>query len=83
MDTVKYKGGEVAYHDPHIPVAHTHDGKQYHSVELTAETLKNADVVILTTNHSAFDVDFIQQHSQMIVDLRNMVSEKSEKVYKL
>lgn len=83
MEIVAHKGGEVTYHDPHIPVAHTHDGKQYHSVELTAETLENADVVVLTTNHSAFDVDFIQQHSKMIVDLRNMVSESSKKVYKL
>ena len=83
MDIVAHKGGEVTYHDPHIPVARTHDGKEYQSVELTAETLKNADVVVLTTNHSAFDVEFIRQHAQMIVDLRNMVKESSETVYKL
>jgi len=53
------------------------------SVPLTAENLEQADVVVLTTNHSAFDVEFIQQHAKMIVDLRNMVKEGNEKVYKL
>lgn len=83
MEIVEHKGGEVSYHDPHIPVAGTHDGKQYQSVELTAETLQNADVVVLTTNHSAFDVEFIQQHAQMIVDMRNMIKDAGDKVYKL
>ncbi len=83
MEIVEHKGGEVIYHDPFIPVARTHDGKAYHSVELTPQTLENADVVVLTTNHAAFDVEFIQQHSKMIVDMRNMVKESSDKVYKL
>jgi UDP-N-acetyl-D-glucosamine dehydrogenase len=39
--------------------------------------------VVLTTNHKDFDVDYIQQHAKLIVDLRNMVKEKSEKVVKL
>ena len=43
----------------------------------------SADVVVLTTNHSAFDVDFIQQHAKLIVDMRNMVKGAGEKVYKL
>jgi UDP-N-acetyl-D-glucosamine dehydrogenase len=83
MEITDYKGGIVSYHDPHIPTVSTHNGKQYRSVELTAETLANADAVVLTTNHSAFDVEFVQQHSGMIVDMRNMVKEAGENVYKL
>lgn len=83
MDIVAYKGGIVSYNDPHIPTVTTHHGHTYHSGTLTITTLKQADVVILTTNHSAFDVGFIQQHAQMIVDLRNMVKVGGEKVYKL
>ena len=83
MEITDYKGGIVSYHDPHIPTVTTHNGKQYRSVELTAETLANADAVVLTTNHSAFDVEFVQQHSGMIVDMRNMVKEAGENVYKL
>lgn len=83
MDIVAHKGGIVSYIDPYIPHVTTHHGHTYHSLSLTAETLKEADVIVLTTNHSALDVDFIQTHAQMIVDLRNMVKEGGEKVYKL
>jgi UDP-N-acetyl-D-glucosamine dehydrogenase len=83
MEIVEHKGGKVSYHDPHIPMARTHDGKEYQSIELTTGALAQADVVVLTTNHSAFDVQFIQQHASMIVDLRNMIEQASDKVYKL
>jgi UDP-N-acetyl-D-glucosamine dehydrogenase len=83
MEIVEHKGGKVSYHDPHIPMARTHDGKEYQSIELTTGALAQADVVVLTTNHSAFDVQIIQQHASMIVDLRNMIEQASDKVYKL
>jgi UDP-N-acetyl-D-glucosamine dehydrogenase len=83
METVAQKGGIVQYHDPYIPRVNTHDGNAYDSVELTDETLKTADVVVLTTNHSAFDVVSIQKHAKLIVDMRNMVKKESKKVYKL
>jgi UDP-N-acetyl-D-glucosamine dehydrogenase len=41
------------------------------------------DVVVLTTNHSAFDVDYIQEHAELVVDMRNMIKEAGDKVYKL
>ena len=50
---------------------------------MNEETLTNADLVVLTTNHAAFDVDFIQQHARLIVDLRNMIKDPGERVYKL
>lgn len=83
MDIVARKGGIVSYNDPHIPQVHASHGEYFHSVELTPEALADADVVVLTTNHSAFDVEFIQQHAGLIVDMRNMIKEGGEKVYKL
>jgi UDP-N-acetyl-D-glucosamine dehydrogenase len=83
MEIVAHKGGIVQYHDPHIPTARTSDGKQFHSIELSEPTLSKADVVVLTTNHTAFDVEFIQKHAGMIVDLRNMIKEGGDQVYKL
>jgi UDP-N-acetyl-D-glucosamine dehydrogenase len=82
METVARKGGNVQYHDPFIPTI-TVDDVKYESVGLTDEKLKAADVVVLTTNHSVFDVDFVKKHSGMIVDMRNMVKEEGENVYKL
>jgi UDP-N-acetyl-D-glucosamine dehydrogenase len=83
IDIVAKKGGNVSYNDPHIPNVKTNHGLTLSSVQLNAETLKQTDCVVLTTNHDAFDIDFIQQHSKMIVDMRNMVKKASEKVYKL
>jgi UDP-N-acetyl-D-glucosamine dehydrogenase len=83
IDTVIQKGGIVSYNDPHIPTIKTNAGNRLETIELTEKTLKGADCVVLTTNHSAFDIEFIQQHAKMIVDLRNMVAEASDKVYKL
>lgn len=83
MDTVSHKGGDVQYHDPYIDKVKTPHGHHFNSVELKAETLNSADVVVLTTNHSAFDMEFIQQHAKLIVDLRNMIKEGGENVYKL
>jgi UDP-N-acetyl-D-glucosamine dehydrogenase len=83
MEIVTHKGGIVQYHDPYIPSVQTGHALSLQSLPLTAENLAEADVVVLTTNHSAFDVEFIREHAQMIVDLRNMVKEGGEKVYKL
>ena len=83
MDMTARKGGILSYNDPHIPLVKTHRGASLKSVPLTAENLENADCVVLTTNHGAFDIEFIKEHSKLIVDMRNMIKESSENVYKL
>ncbi len=83
MDIIAHKGGDINYHDPFIPTVTTNKGRKYKSVELKKEILNGADVVVLTTNHSTFDVNYIRSNAKMIVDLRNMIIDSSEKVYKL
>ena len=67
----------------HIPSIHSHGGNNLKSVELTAESLADADVVVITTNHKAYDVDFITKNAQLIVDLRNVIPAAGDHVYKL
>lgn len=83
MDITSYKGGIVAYHDPYISEVRTNEGRMFNSVELTDEVLKSTDVVVLTTNHKDYDIEFIQNNADLIVDLRNMVKEARKNVYKL
>jgi len=83
MEEVEKKGGEILFHDPFITKVELEDGKVYESVNLSEEQLHQADCVVITTNHSIFDAGFIEEHSPLIVDLRNMIKEASEKVYKL
>jgi len=79
---VAKKGGLVSYHDPYITNIKTEE-ESYKSANLTIESLNEADCVVITTNHSVFDIDFIVKNSKLIVDLRNAVKIDSDKVYKL
>jgi UDP-N-acetyl-D-glucosamine dehydrogenase len=83
MDEVMKKGGLVTYHDPFISGIITVEGHSLKSVQLTESVLQHADCVVITTNHSAFDPEYIEKHSQLVVDLRNLIKQPSEKVYKL
>ena len=83
MEEVENKGGEVSYHDPFISTVELGTGGRYDSVELSESVLKAADCVVITTNHSEFDAAFIEKNSGLIVDLRNVIEEASDKVYKL
>ena len=82
IDEVVKKGGIVSYNDPYITNIKTHNNHILNSVELTKENIMNADVVVITTNHSVYDSKFILEHSKLIVDLRNMF-DKNDKTYKL
>ncbi len=83
MDITTHKGGIVTYHDPYIPRVKTNEGRVFNSVELSAEALAKADCVVLTTNHKDFDVKMIQKYAKLIVDLRNMIKDNGNRVYKL
>ena len=41
------------------------------SQELTPEYLQSRDCVLIVTDHSAYDWNWITQHAPMIVDTRN------------
>jgi len=83
IDEVINKGGNVQFHDPFIPRINTPGNNQLKGVELSQDSLNNADCVVITTNHSEFDAGFIEKNSQMIVDLRNLIKTATDKVYKL
>jgi UDP-N-acetyl-D-glucosamine dehydrogenase len=79
------KNAVVQYNDPFIP-KFKHCSKEYVSLELTKENLENADVVIITTDHSDYDFDFIVKHAKVVFDTRNgakNVKENREKIHKL
>jgi len=60
----------VSYHDPYVPYVSV-DGHAYEGQPLTAEVLAGADCVVITTNHSVFDWDFVRAHARLVVDTRN------------
>jgi len=46
--------------------------------ELTEDLLKSVDCVLLSTDHSAYNYQWIHQHSQLIIDTRNAFKEFTE-----
>lgn len=67
------RGANVDYSDPFIPsLPKTRKYKfDMHSVELTAGNIKKYDLVVLSTDHDAFDYKFICENAKLIVDTRN------------
>ena len=88
MDLLRDQGVELTYNDPHIPVLPSmrhHDVPDLSSSELTPEFLASQDCVLIATDHTAYDYDFVVRHARLIVDTRNAtgnVTEGREKIRK-
>jgi UDP-N-acetyl-D-glucosamine dehydrogenase len=66
------RGADVSYHDPHVPVL-KEEGIALNSVPLTAETVKQADCVIIVTDHAAIDYKLIARQARAVVDTRHVL----------
>ncbi|HOX37429.1 MAG TPA: nucleotide sugar dehydrogenase [Candidatus Brocadiia bacterium] len=75
MELIEKKHARADYCDPHvrvIPPTREHpDLAGRKSVTLTPASLKRYDVVLVATDHSCFDYDFICRHARMVLDTRN------------
>ncbi len=84
MELLAQLGASVAYSDPHVPAfprmrEHRFDLK---SVVLTAQSIAACDVVLLATDHDAFDYALLKQHARLIVDTRGVFTEPAPNVIK-
>jgi len=73
-------GSEVQYYDPFITEykekSHTKKGLP----ELTAETIQNSDIIVITTNHTkGVDYNFIQQNAKHIFDTKNAMKNVTDR----
>ena len=77
-------GDNICFNDPHVEKVRVSD-IELKSVELTEKNLSEVDVVVVTTDHSVYDADFIVEHAKSIVDTRNLTKniENKEKISKL
>ena len=48
-----------------------HNLPEWESAALSAEFLAAQDCVLIATDHSAYDYDFIVRHAPLVVDTRN------------
>jgi UDP-N-acetyl-D-glucosamine dehydrogenase len=81
----KKKGARVAYNDPYVPHSAGHreyPGLDLRSVPLTARRLRGSDAVVIATDHSDYDYDWIVKNAPIVVDTRNAVKKKRKNVIK-
>ncbi|MEZ6065933.1 MAG: nucleotide sugar dehydrogenase [Planctomycetaceae bacterium] len=88
MELLLARGAKLAYNDPHIPrlpkVRHS-QVPELESVALTPELLAAQDCVLIATDHSSYDPQFIVEHARLVVDTRNLtrnVEQGREKIRK-
>jgi len=80
MEIMLDKGAVVDYNDPlipELPEMRAYDIKRT-SVELTPENLAGYDCILISTDHSAYDWNFIVEHAQLVVDTRNATKDVLE-----
>jgi UDP-N-acetyl-D-glucosamine dehydrogenase len=73
IELLRRQGAQVSYSDPFVPrtvPVRKHDLGMT-SIELTPANLASFDVVVISTNHSAFDYGAIAKNAKLVVDSRN------------
>jgi len=74
MSILAGKGAYVDYSDPYVPVFPRMRRHAFHlrSVPITADRVAEYDLVLIATNHDAFDYQLIRESARLIVDARGV-----------
>lgn len=78
MRLLQEKGSAVVYHDPFCPEirddGHTPlEGLPLRSVELSNAVLREADAVVVVTDHSSVDYGRVAENARLVVDSRGVM----------
>ncbi|MDQ0218438.1 nucleotide sugar dehydrogenase [Peribacillus cavernae] len=78
------EGANLTICDPHVKSFKV-DGKVLETSALTKEVLNEADLILITTDHSEFDYELISRGNKVVFDTRNAMKNytKPEKYVKL
>lgn len=74
IDLLRKRGADVAYHDPYAPALPKTRKYDFGlaSTPLDAETLKDYDAVVVTTDHTGVDYDMVFRGARLVVDARGV-----------
>lgn len=84
LELLEKNGAEVIMNDPYIP-SFKHKKVEYVSVEWE-KVIDEADIVLITTDHSCYDYETIVERAKLLYDTRNAtkhVKNNREKINKL
>ena len=70
IEILKRNEAKVSYYDPYFPYVKL-DGIDLKRAKFTKEVLASADCVVIVTDHSNLDYQFIAKNSKVVIDTRN------------
>jgi UDP-N-acetyl-D-glucosamine dehydrogenase len=76
------RGARVSFHDPFVKEFRQH-GLTVRRTGLSPATLRAADIVVILTPHSTYDVDMLVEHSGLLFDARNATGGRGASVVTL
>lgn len=85
IDLLQDKGAKVSYNDPYVPQSSGHrnfPGLSLKSVALDKKRIQASDAVIIATDHSAYDYEWIANNAALVIDTRNAIKVKRKNVVK-
>lgn len=79
IELLKQEGAEVTYFDPWVR-EYKYKGQKYQSIsELTAEIIRDADLVMITAAHSNVDYELVQKNAKAVFDTKNVMKHIKER----
>jgi UDP-N-acetyl-D-glucosamine dehydrogenase len=79
IEELEKEGAEVVYYDPFVSEYREHGIVKKGELELSAELIESADLVIVTTAHTNVDYDFVQKYAKAIFDTKNAMKQVDER----
>jgi UDP-N-acetyl-D-glucosamine dehydrogenase len=73
LEALEAKGAVVSYHDSFVPALPTmrHHTIKLKSQALSADFLNSQDAVVIVTDHTTVDYEFVVSNSRLVIDTRN------------
>ncbi|MFC2005856.1 nucleotide sugar dehydrogenase [Chloroflexota bacterium] len=83
IQLLRKKGAELSYNDPYVAKIQIGEGTLA-SVELTEEYLSSMDCIVIATDHSSYDYQYIVDHVPLVFDTRGATrSVKGKNIFRL
>ena len=79
---LRREGACVSYHDPYVGEVPLETGALARS-ELSEQSLREADIVVVVTNHSTYDWAWVARHAPLVLDTRNALKGQTGRIVKL
>ncbi|MYL56025.1 nucleotide sugar dehydrogenase [Virgibacillus halodenitrificans] len=75
INELEKEGAKVTYYDPYIKEYNDHGDLKKGETELTVDLIENADLVMITTDHTMVDYIMVQEHAKAIFDTKNAMKD--------